>query len=220
MLLPNRVQQPHARTEEMQPWLNWPSSAALGEKTAGDDSAPAPRGFAVRLTLGALGLHAAVMTPVVVTMALRIGEADPADKEKSLGLVLGIGGDAYQNGVLRGEWGFDEYIVSDWTAARDTAGCANGGTDVAMPGPNTVYGEKLAAAVREGLVAEETVDAMVRRVLLLAARVGILDGAPPAVPGDHLPDRLDGAAVSRTIARHSCVLLRNEPGPDARRPCR
>jgi MFS family permease len=62
-----------------------------GEKTAGDDSAPAPRGFAVRLTLGALGLHAAVMTPVVVTMALRIGEVDPAGKEKSLGLVLGIG---------------------------------------------------------------------------------------------------------------------------------
>ncbi|MFE9399328.1 beta-glucosidase [Streptomyces flavidovirens] len=122
--------------------------------------------------------------------------------------------DAYQNGVLRGEWGFDGYIVSDWTAARSTAGCANGGTDVAMPGPNTVYGEKLAAAVREGTVAEETVDAMVRRVLLLAARVGILDGAPPAVSGDRLPDRLDGAAVSRTIARRSFVLLRNEPGPD------
>jgi beta-glucosidase len=38
-----------------------------------------------------------------------------------------------QRGVLKGEWGFDGVIVSDWLAARATAATANGGLDIAMP---------------------------------------------------------------------------------------
>ncbi|NUP42978.1 MAG: glycoside hydrolase family 3 protein, partial [Streptomyces sp.] len=60
-------------------------------------------------------------------------------------------------GVLRGEWGFDGVVVSDWLAARDTAGAIRGGLDLAMPGPRTVYGPALAAAVRAGEVPEELV---------------------------------------------------------------
>ncbi|MDV9177049.1 glycoside hydrolase family 3 N-terminal domain-containing protein, partial [Streptomyces sp. W16] len=61
------------------------------------------------------------------------------------------------NEILRGEWGFDGFNVSDWTAARSTVGAIEGGLDVAMPGPKTVYGEALARAVRDGEVAEATV---------------------------------------------------------------
>ncbi|MFE7886158.1 glycoside hydrolase family 3 protein, partial [Streptomyces sp. NPDC057411] len=85
------------------------------------------------------------------------------------------------NEVLRGEWGFDGYNVSDWMAARSTKGDIEGGLDVAMPGPRTVYGEALAAAVRAGEVEESAVDAAVRNVLRLAARVGALEGAPAVV---------------------------------------
>lgn len=60
--------------------------------------------------------------------------------------------------VLRGAWGFDGVNVSDWTAARDTVGAANGGLDIAMPGPRTVYGPALARAVREGRAAEAAVE--------------------------------------------------------------
>ncbi|MFI8187699.1 glycoside hydrolase family 3 protein [Streptomyces sp. NPDC085946] len=109
--------------------------------------------------------------------------------------------------VLRGEWGFDGFNVSDWMAARSTAGALDGGLDVAMPGPRTVYGEALARAVRDGRVAEAKVDAAVRRVLRLAARVGVLKDAPPAVTD--LPAEVDGAAVAREIARRSFVLVRN-----------
>ncbi|MFF7351284.1 glycoside hydrolase family 3 protein [Streptomyces filipinensis] len=112
------------------------------------------------------------------------------------------------NEVLRGEWGFDGFNVSDWMAARDTVGAANGGLDVAMPGPRTVYGEALAQAVRDGEVAEATVDAAVRRVLRLAARVGILDGAEPVVSEPPAP--VDGEELAREIARRSFVLVRNE----------
>ncbi|MFG3493977.1 beta-glucosidase [Streptomyces sp. NPDC047928] len=117
--------------------------------------------------------------------------------------------DHLQNGVLRGEWGFDGVIVSDWLAARDTRAAIEGGLDLAMPGPATVYGEALAAAVRSGEVAEPAVDEAVRRVLRLAARVGALDGVPPAVPEP--PANVDGRALAREIARRSFVLVRNEP---------
>ncbi|MEW2163914.1 glycoside hydrolase family 3 C-terminal domain-containing protein [Streptomyces sp. NPDC007084] len=112
------------------------------------------------------------------------------------------------NEVLRGEWGFDGFNVSDWMAGRATKAAIEGGLDVAMPGPRTVYGPALAAAVRSGEVAEATVDTAVRNVLRLAARVGILQGAEPVVTEPPAP--LDGPALAREIARRSFVLVRNE----------
>ncbi|MFE0859981.1 glycoside hydrolase family 3 protein [Streptomyces rochei] len=110
--------------------------------------------------------------------------------------------------VLRGAWGFDGFNVSDWMAARSTTGALRGGLDVAMPGPRTVYGEALAQAVRAGEVTEAEVDAAVRNVLRLAARVGVLDGAEPAVTEP--PATVDGPALAREIARRSFALVRNE----------
>ncbi|WP_371529374.1 glycoside hydrolase family 3 C-terminal domain-containing protein [Streptomyces sp. NBC_01283] len=112
------------------------------------------------------------------------------------------------NEVLRGEWGFDGYNVSDWMAARSTTGAIEGGLDAAMPGPRTVYGDALAEAVRGGRVKESAVDDAVRNVLRLAARVGILEGAEPVVTG--LPAEIDGEALAREIARRAFVLVRNE----------
>jgi beta-glucosidase len=114
-----------------------------------------------------------------------------------------------QVAVLREEWGYDGVVVSDWLAARDTVRAITGGLDVAMPGPVTVFGPALACAVRDGRVAESVVDDAVRRVLLLAARVGLLAGAEPAVPEDRRPAPLDGETVAREIATRSIVLLRN-----------
>ncbi|MCX4974832.1 beta-glucosidase [Streptomyces sp. NBC_00620] len=112
------------------------------------------------------------------------------------------------NEILRGEWGFDGFNVSDWMAARSTTGDIEGGLDVAMPGPKTVYGEPLAQAVRDGRVQESTVDEAVRNVLRLAARVGILDGAEPVVTEP--PATIDGEALAREIARRAFVLVRNQ----------
>lgn len=120
------------------------------------------------------------------------------------------------NGILRGEWGFDGYNVSDWTAARSTVGTIEGGLDVAMPGPRTVYGAPLAQAVREGRVEEATVDAAVRNVLRLAARVGALESAEPVVTEP--PAAVDGSALAREIARRAFVLVQNDRGALPLRP--
>ncbi|WP_100446050.1 glycoside hydrolase family 3 protein [Glycomyces xiaoerkulensis] len=112
-------------------------------------------------------------------------------------------------GVLRGEFGFDGFNVSDWTAARDTVGDIAAGMDVAMPGPETVYGPALAEAVREGRASEADVDAAVRRVLRLAARVGALEGVPAAV-AEPVPGPDDARSFVREIAQRSFVLAKNE----------
>ncbi|MFG1797416.1 glycoside hydrolase family 3 protein [Nocardia sp. NPDC049149] len=121
---------------------------------------------------------------------------------------------ALLNGVLRGEWGYDGIVVSDWMAARSTVGAITGGLDVAMPGPQGVFGDPLVAAVRNGEVDEALVDDAVRRVLRLAARVGLLDGVDPVVTTP--PEDIDGIALAREIASRAIVLIRNqalEQGP-------
>ncbi len=119
------------------------------------------------------------------------------------------GHDALQNGVLKGEWGFDGAIVSDWFAARDTVATARGGLDIAMPAPGSPWGQRLVDAVRAGTVAEELVDEQVRRVLRLAARVGVLAGVAPAVAEADRPAPIDGRALAREIASRSFVLAAN-----------
>src|SRR3984957_19678389 len=63
-----------------------------------------------------------------------------------------------QRGVLKGEWGFDGAIVSDWLAARDTVRAALGGLDIAMPAAASPWGARLVAAVRDGQVGEDVID--------------------------------------------------------------
>jgi beta-glucosidase len=113
-----------------------------------------------------------------------------------------------QTGVLKDEWGFDGVVVSDWRAARSTVGSALGGLDIAMPALENPWGAALVAAVEAGEVPEEVVDDKVRRVLRLAARVGVLDGVTPAVTA--MPASLDGDAVAHEVAVRSFVLVRNE----------
>ncbi|WP_112141286.1 glycoside hydrolase family 3 C-terminal domain-containing protein [Glycomyces dulcitolivorans] len=111
--------------------------------------------------------------------------------------------------VLREEFGFDGFNVSDWGAARHTVEDVEAGLDLAMPGPLTVFGKQLVDAVREGRTTEEAVDANVRRILKLAARVGALDGVEAAVTG-RIEAIEDPDALLREIARRSFVLAKND----------
>jgi beta-glucosidase len=114
-----------------------------------------------------------------------------------------------QLGVLKDEWGFDGCIVSDWLAARDTVRAAAGGLDIVMPSLRSPWGDQLVAAVRDGLIGVAVIDEQVRRVLLLAARVGALAGAPESVPPASRPPDVDGAGLARQIGARSIVLAAN-----------
>ena len=83
--------------------------------------------------------------------------------------------------LLRGEWGFDSLVVSDWGAVRSVEKSGAGGTDVAMPGPTSPWSEGLLEAVEQGRVSEADLDRKVTSLLRLAARQGALDGIAPRV---------------------------------------
>jgi beta-glucosidase len=119
--------------------------------------------------------------------------------------------------VLKGEWGFDGVITSDWHAARSTAATALAALDLAMPGPDGPWGGQLTQAVADGAVTPEVLDDKVIRLLRLAGRVGALgdadgqggQGGPGHVPGPANPALVDPGLLRRAAAS-SLVLLRNE----------
>ena len=78
------------------------------------------------------------------------------------------------NEVVKGEWGWDGLVMSDWYATKTAGPAANGGLDLVMPGPDGPWGAALVEAVRSGEVPEAVVDEHLRRLLRLADRVGVL----------------------------------------------
>lgn len=110
--------------------------------------------------------------------------------------------------VLKGEWGFDGVVVSDWDAARSSAATARAGLDLVMPGPDGPWGEQLAKAVRDGLVTEEVLDDKLTRLLGLARRVGAL-GTVKDTPVVENAGRLIDPALLRRATAASFVLLSN-----------
>ena len=109
--------------------------------------------------------------------------------------------------ILRGEWGFDGFVISDWFAAADTHAAITAGLDLEMPGPGRAYGPALAGAVRGGAVDESLVDAAATRLLSVLDRIGALDDEPTAPVSDEQPEHL---AVAREAAAAGMVLLRND----------
>ncbi len=116
---------------------------------------------------------------------------------------------------LETDWGFDGVVMSDWTATRSTEAAACAALDLAMPGPEGPWGAALLEAVRLGHVSDAAVDAKVRRLLRLAARVGAVEDVAPAVDPDQAPpgpgprDEAVRALLRRTAAA-ACVLVRND----------
>jgi len=110
--------------------------------------------------------------------------------------------------VLRGEWGFDGLVMTDWYAGRSLAS-AGAGVDLVMPGPDGPWGDALVGAVRAGSLAEAVVDEKVARLLRLAARVGALKDVTGRAAEPWSADAV--AAELRATAAAGFVLARNEP---------
>ncbi|MGY3379990.1 beta-glucosidase [Arthrobacter sp. TE12231] len=107
---------------------------------------------------------------------------------------------------LKTEWGFDGAVVSDWHAVYSTVDSALSATDLAMPGPEELWGDPLVKANASGLVPEAVIDGKVRRLLTLGRRVEEGRRQEPAEPKAG-PET--GAAVAREAAAAGFVLLEN-----------
>ncbi|HET6834015.1 MAG TPA: glycoside hydrolase family 3 C-terminal domain-containing protein [Acidimicrobiales bacterium] len=113
--------------------------------------------------------------------------------------------------ILRDEWGFDGFVVTDWFGTTGTVASAEAGVDLEMPGPARAFGPALAAAVRAGDVAEHLVDAQVTRLLTVFDRIGALQDAETETgPDERGVDRPEDRELARRAATESMVLLAND----------
>ncbi len=112
-------------------------------------------------------------------------------------------------GVLKGEWGFDGLVMSDWFGTY-SANVAGHGLDLEMPGPARWMGEQALAAVRSGAVSVAAIDDSVRRLLRTLERAGCL--TRPELQPEQAIDRPDHRRVARQAATESVVLLKNDQG--------
>lgn len=109
--------------------------------------------------------------------------------------------------VLRGEWGFDGIVMSDWWGTKgDTS--LDAGLDLEMPGPPVHSGPRAAERVRAGELDESVLDVAVRRLLSTMERLGVLDLTERAE--ERSEDRPEHREVLRRAAREAIVLLRND----------
>lgn len=111
-------------------------------------------------------------------------------------------------GILRDEWGFEGFVVTDWYGAAETAESARAGLDLEMPGPGRAFGPALAAAVADGRVDAGDLDGAARRLLTVFERLGALDDAGDG-PEEEVDDPAD-RALAREAAAGATVLLAND----------
>ena len=107
--------------------------------------------------------------------------------------------------VLKGDWKYPGFVVSDWLATHSTVMASHAGLDNEEPG-NTFYGAALKRAVVAGTVSQAELDDHVHRILRSMYAAGVVDDPPKK----NVPAVFAHAAIAREIEQKSIVLLRNE----------
>lgn len=106
--------------------------------------------------------------------------------------------------LLRGKWGFDGYVMSDWGAVFDRVSEAAAGMDLEMPTSNGENDKLLVAAVKNGTLDESVLDTIVEHILTIVFRYheNHDQNAVWDMDADH--------EIARQIAQETMVLLKNE----------
>ena len=104
--------------------------------------------------------------------------------------------------VLRGDWGFEGLVMTDWGAVNDRVQGIRAGLDLEMPGSKGVNDAKIVEAVKNGALKEEELDLVAERIVRLILRYSKKPGYKYDVARHH--------ALARRAAADSCVLLKND----------
>ena len=109
--------------------------------------------------------------------------------------------------ILRGEWGYDGFVVSDWGGANDHVTAVKAGSDLEMPAPGLGSARELVAAVKDGSLSMEDLDARVDELLdavLTTTEAAKGHSEEFDVEGHH--------ALARKAAAQCAILLKNAEG--------
>lgn len=115
--------------------------------------------------------------------------------------------------VLRGEWHFPGFVMSDWGAVHSTEAAALAGLDQESGqelDSQVYFGAPLAAAVTAGRVPRQRLDEMVTRILTAVIASGLYDNPVPVAPQP--VDLAAHADVAQRVAEAGMVLLKNSRG--------
>ena len=105
--------------------------------------------------------------------------------------------------VLKGDWGFQGFVMSDWWATHSTVAAALAGLDQEQP--DSALFVNLPQAVANGQVPQSRLDDMVHRVLRAMFEVGLFDHPESLGPVDTVTDQ----AVAQQVEEQGAVLLKN-----------
>ena len=108
--------------------------------------------------------------------------------------------------ILRGEWGFDGMVVSDWGGCNDPIKAVKAGMDLQMPGPVPDNTEYLISAVNDGRITETEIDTAASHVL------GFVLRAAENKAGEELYDFEKGHELAVKAEEECAVLLKNDEG--------
>lgn len=112
------------------------------------------------------------------------------------------------NDILKGQWGFDGVLMSDWVATYDGVAAARGGLDLEMPSAAFMNKQTLLPALQSGALSEEVINDKVRRILRMIFRNAFYDR--PQLDKTIPADNPATAAAALRVARGGMVLLKNE----------
>jgi beta-glucosidase len=108
--------------------------------------------------------------------------------------------------ILKGDWGFKGFVMSDWWATHSTATAALAGLDQEQP-DNALFAG-LPQAIQSGQVPQSRLDDMVHRVLRAMYETGLFDYPASITP----VDTATGQAVAQLVEEQGAVLLKNAGG--------
>lgn len=110
----------------------------------------------------------------------------------------------YLTDILRGEWEFDGYVVSDWGAVNDRVADLAAGLELEMPSSGGSNDKLIAEAVKNGTLEEHVLDTAVERILNIVYRY--IENRDTSAVFDRDKDH----EVARKIAEETIVLLKND----------
>lgn len=165
-----------------------------------------------RLTVDEIVSERALREIYLKPFEIAVKEANPWAVMTAYNKVNGIHADSNTfllKQVLRGEWGWDGLVMSDWGGTNSTADSLNAGLDLEMPGP-TRWRTKDAVvkAIRDGEVSEHTITGRARNVLKLIEKVGAFEN--PEIPTEKSIINPAHSKLIRRVAGEGITLLKNE----------
>ena len=144
----------------------------------------------------------------LLAFEIAIGISDPSGVMCSYNLVesnYACENDYLLNQVLKKEFKFKGWVLSDWGATHSTVKAANSGLDQEMPGDDNFFNDPLKKAVEGGQVPPARLDDMVHRILRSMFAAGVVDNPPIR----SVADPFRGRDEAQHIAEESIVLLKN-----------